>query len=132
MLGLALGDCAASALAARMARCESPCLRQLDLRANEISDAGAAQLAEGIELSRSITHLLISDNNITDHGVLAIARAIYRNRSLTVLWLDGASFHVRSAGGSSQRLDMVCCSGHDRKSNVRPGHNGDISGSCCQ
>jgi hypothetical protein len=89
--GLALGDRAASALSALMVQHEGPCLRQLDLRANEISDAGAAQLAEGIELNRSITHLLISDNNITDHGALALARALYRNRSLTVLWLDGAS-----------------------------------------
>ena len=74
-----------------MAQGGSPCLRQLDLRANEITDAGAAQLAEGIELNRSVTHLLVSDNNITDHGALALARALYRNRSLTVLWLDGAS-----------------------------------------
>jgi Ran GTPase-activating protein (RanGAP) involved in mRNA processing and transport len=73
-----------------MVQNEGPCLRQLDLRANEISDAGAAQLAEGIELNHSITHLLISDNRITDHGALALARALYRNRSLTVLWLDGA------------------------------------------
>lgn len=92
-----------------MVRCECPCLRHLDLRANEISDAGAAQLAEGIELSRSITHLLISDNNITDRGALALARALYRNRSLTVLWLDGAWFAMLVALTITQCLTGTCC-----------------------
>ena len=98
-----------------MVRCECPCLRHLDLRANEISDAGAAQLAEGIELSRSITHLLISDNNITDRGALALARALYRNRSLTVLWLDGAWFVMLVALTITQCLTGTCLLGCHRK-----------------
>jgi len=67
-----------------------PPLRQLDLRANEISDVGATRLAEGIELNNTVTHLFLSDNCVTDQGALALARALYRNRSLTVLTLDGA------------------------------------------
>lgn len=113
--GLALGDRAAAALASLMVRCEGPCLSRLDLRANEISDAGAAQLAEGIELSRSITHLLMSDNHITDRGALALARALYRNRSLTVLWLDGAWFAMLVAMTITQCLTGIsyCVTGNN-------------------
>lgn len=107
--GLALGDRAASALGALMVQSQRTCLMRIDLRANEISDAGAAQLAEGIELNRSVTHLLISDNNITDHGALALARALYRNRTLTVLWLDGAAFTTLKSLNTEHLVFHTCC-----------------------
>jgi len=112
-LGLALGDRAAFALGALMISSDGPCLRQLDLRANEISDAGAAQLAEAIELNGSVTHLLLSDNCVTDHGALALARALYRNHSLAVLWLDGAaplhSLHSTLSTLSCARRAALLC-----------------------
>ena len=131
--GLALGDRAAAALGTLMAQGGSPCLRQLDLRANEITDVGAAQLAEGIELNRSVTHLLVSDNNITDHGALALARALYKNRSLTVLWLDGASCsNLLALKPAANAHRNVLLRARLRQSIIRPGHDSKVSGGCRQ
>ena len=60
-------------------------LKVLYLHNNNISDAGAKELAQALKVNNSLTVLDLYNNNISDVGAKEIAQALKVNNSLTVL-----------------------------------------------
>ena len=63
-------------------------LIELNLRANQIGDAGAQALATALEQNTSLTELNLFDNQIGAAGAQALAKALQTNSSLRVLDLS--------------------------------------------
>ncbi len=64
-------------------------LKTLHLSSNQIGDAGAVTLADGVRARRTLTTLHLIDNQIGDAGAVAIADSVRANNTFTTLNLDG-------------------------------------------
>ena len=100
---------------ARVQEREAPC-RELTLKQNDITVAGAAALARLLERA-SLTKLTLSVNEFGDDGAAALGEALKAATGLRELVLegcavgrDGAKALVEGlvAGGSLQKLDLAC------------------------
>lgn len=59
---------------------------QLYVNDCDISDIGAAYLAEGLRANRSLARLGVAGNHITDRGAQALAGALTANKMLSTVW----------------------------------------------
>ena len=67
-------------------------LTQLDLRDNNIGDAGAASLAEAMKVNTTLTQLDLSRNPIGVAGAAFLAEAMKFNTTVTIKY----EIHIRS------------------------------------
>ncbi|CAJ0574274.1 unnamed protein product, partial [Mesorhabditis spiculigera] len=77
----------------------TPCLRHLDISANEMGNFGARILSKALQLNASLRTILIDGNHITADGFADIASAIQSNYTLVTLpypVLDACEAIVRS------------------------------------
>ena len=77
-----VGDAGAAALASALER--STTMKTLDLFQTDVSDSGVVALASGLGRSPSMTTLDLSWNQITDVCVSTLALALATSRSMTV------------------------------------------------
>jgi len=64
-------------------------LKSLDLSRNNITGAGAQELAKGITSNLSLTELNLSDNKVDDAGVASLAQALAAKPAITTCNLNG-------------------------------------------
>jgi len=79
-------DCHAEALCEAVNKYE---VEMLDLKGNQLGDAGAEAIAAMLRTNRSLTCLELQFNQLGDAGAEAIAAMLRTNRSLTFLDLGG-------------------------------------------
>jgi Ran GTPase-activating protein (RanGAP) involved in mRNA processing and transport len=84
--GNQIGDAGAAVLAEELQ--VNTCLTSIDLRNNEIGDTGAAALATGLMENTSLTTINLRSNQIGDTGAKALAEGLKFNTSLTSIDLQ--------------------------------------------
>lgn len=89
MTGCSLTDKEVSVLADIVAKSES--IELVDLRNNEITEAGAIELAKTLSQNKSLLTLNLSGNKIGDEGAAALALALAQHTKLEHLPLDDIS-----------------------------------------
>ena len=74
----------------------SKAMRTIDLSNNKLSDAGAVALAKAVALSPSLTRINVSENEISAEGTAALAEAIKISKTIKVIALKNN--HIDAAG----------------------------------
>ena len=110
MTGCRVNDDDALTLA-RILKRRTPPIASLLLSWNDITDVGAAALAEAIRESRTLTHLGLANNRVTDAGAAVLARAWLRAPALESLKVHGAPCSPRAASlvkrGGATRVAVI-------------------------
>lgn len=81
-------------------------LRNLDLAWNDIGSGGASNLAEALQLNKSLAKLDLTANSVQDHGGQRLASALYTNMTLQMLLLNQNNI----TGKTCFVFSKVCCS----------------------
>ena len=79
-------------------------LNTLDLSNNNISDAGATDLAQALHHNSTLKELYLSSNNISDAGATDLAQALHHNSTLKELYLSHNSISDAGATALAQAL----------------------------
>jgi len=79
-------------------------LKVLNLSKNNITSAGAEELARGLAANDTLVELILEDNQIDDAGVQALAQVIASKSTVTVFNLNGNRVGAGGAKAFSQLL----------------------------
>jgi predicted HicB family RNase H-like nuclease len=82
-----VGDAGAKAIAETLRINQT--ITSLDLELNEINTAGAEALAEALENNQTLSSLELYNNQLGDAGAKAMAKALKHNKTITLLDLGG-------------------------------------------
>eukprot|EP00808_Paulinella_micropora_P016643 g9010.t1 len=86
----------------------------LNLWSNELDDAGAQAIGDGLKVNTSLATLILYNNNIGDAGATAISKALQDHTSITSVDLRGNDFSVESGSAlaavakQSPRIKEIC------------------------
>jgi hypothetical protein len=78
----------------------------VDLGGNRIGNAGATALAESLQVNTSVTMIWLSSNQINDVGATAIADALQVNTSVTTIFLNNNQISDEGATALANALTV--------------------------